>query len=40
MDPDRPAFPLKRFFAARAKSVRVQLAGGETGVTLSGMLPP
>jgi hypothetical protein len=40
MDPNRPAFPLKRFFEARAKSVRAQLAGEETGVTLSGMLPP
>lgn len=40
MDPNRPVFPIKRFFEARAKSVRAQLAGEETGVELSGMLPP
>ena len=36
-DPNRPAFPLKRFFEARAKSIRAQLAGEETGVEPKGM---
>lgn len=31
-DENRPAFPLKRYFAARAKSVRGQLDGVEKGV--------
>jgi spore coat protein CotH len=40
LDRIRPAYPLKRLFDARAKSVRAQLAGTETGVEWSGMLPP
>ena len=37
MDPNRPAYPLKRFFQERAKSVRAQLAGEEAGVKLPGL---
>ncbi len=40
MDPNRPAYPLKRFFEARAKSIRAQLAGGEEGIRLPGMGKP
>ena len=40
MAPDRPAFPLKRFFAARAKSIQDQLAGRTQGVELKGMGRP
>lgn len=40
MEPNRPAFPLKRFFEARAKSVRAQLAGEEAGEELPGMSVP
>jgi spore coat protein H len=40
MDPNRPAYPLKRFFEARAKSIRAQLDGTEEGVRLTGMGRP
>lgn len=40
MDPNRPAYPLKRFFAARARSIQAQLAGREEGVLLHGMGRP
>lgn len=40
MDPNRPAFPLKRFFAARANSVQAQLAGAEQGMRLPSMGQP
>lgn len=39
-DPNRPAFPLKQFFKARAKSIQAQLAGEEEGVLLQGMGMP
>lgn len=37
MDPNRPAYPLKRFFKARAQSIAAQLAGQEEGVRLKGL---
>jgi hypothetical protein len=40
MDPDRPAYPLKRFFEARAESVQAQLAGETDGLILPGMGKP
>lgn len=40
MDPHRPAYPLKRFFEARSKSIQAQLAGEEEGIQLSGMGRP
>ncbi len=40
MDPNRPAYPLKRFFEARAKSIQAQLAGEEEGFRMPGMGKP
>lgn len=40
MDPNRPAYPLKRFFKARSESIAAQLAGQEAGVQLMGLSNP
>jgi spore coat protein H len=40
MDPNRPPYPLKRFFEARAKSIQAQLSGEEEGLRMPAMGKP